>query len=321
VKSLRSILCVLDGDKLMSDSAFRRAVSLAESNQAKLTLVDVVPAIARSLQLPDTFPTTDDLMAALLGRRRQALEELAKTAPDRVDVEVQVLQGTLFLETVRAVLRAGHDLVIKTAENPAWMTRLFGSQDMHLLRKCPCPVWLTRPQHETRHQKILAAVDFDPQHTEPDTVALNRRIIDFAIHVALSDSATLHVVHAWDAPEAEFASMFADDPAAAAASINEGEYARRQQAMDTLGSDLDIRLGKETIDYLKPRYYLVQGPASTQIPALVRRIDADLVVMGTIARTGIPGFLIGNTAEEILDQLACAVVAVKPDGFVSPVLA
>ena len=41
--------------------------------------------------------------------------------------------------------------------------------------------------------------------------------------------------------------------------------------------------------------------------------------MGTVARTGIPGLLIGNTAETILQRVDCSVLAVKPDGFVSPV--
>ena len=47
--------------------------------------------------------------------------------------------------------------------------------------------------------------------------------------------------------------------------------------------------------------------------------DIDLIVMGTIARTGIPGLFIGNTAESILQRVDCSVLAVKPDGFVSPV--
>ena len=45
----------------------------------------------------------------------------------------------------------------------------------------------------------------------------------------------------------------------------------------------------------------------------------DLVVMGTVARAGIAGMLIGNTAERVLRKLPCSVLTVKPDGFVSPV--
>jgi nucleotide-binding universal stress UspA family protein len=41
--------------------------------------------------------------------------------------------------------------------------------------------------------------------------------------------------------------------------------------------------------------------------------------MGTVARTGISGFFMGNTAETILNQLDCSVLAVKPQGFVTPV--
>ena len=42
-------------------------------------------------------------------------------------------------------------------------------------------------------------------------------------------------------------------------------------------------------------------------------------VMGTIARTGLTGALLGNTAEKVVDRIECSVLAVKPDGFVSPV--
>ena len=54
------------------------------------------------------------------------------------------------------------------------------------------------------------------------------------------------------------------------------------------------------------------------IPAIVNEKSIEVVVMGTIARTGIPGLLIGNTAEEVINQVDCSVLAIKPEGFVSP---
>ena len=53
--------------------------------------------------------------------------------------------------------------------------------------------------------------------------------------------------------------------------------------------------------------------------SMARQLDADLVVMGTVGRTGIAGLFIGNTAEMVLEQVQCSVLAVKPPGFVSPV--
>ena len=65
--------------------------------------------------------------------------------------------------------------------------------------------------------------------------------------------------------------------------------------------------------------HLLQGDAKQAIPEVVKKLGVELVVMGTVARTGIPGFVIGNTAESILNQLECSVLALKPEGFVSPI--
>jgi nucleotide-binding universal stress UspA family protein len=78
-------------------------------------------------------------------------------------------------------------------------------------------------------------------------------------------------------------------------------------------------LGQEAFDYLKPRTHLVRGGPRREIPVLAERLGIDLVVMGTVARTGIPGFIMGNTAESILEQIGCSVLAIKPPGFASPV--
>jgi nucleotide-binding universal stress UspA family protein len=52
---------------------------------------------------------------------------------------------------------------------------------------------------------------------------------------------------------------------------------------------------------------------------MTREHEIDLVVMGTVARSGLSGILIGNTAEKVLGKVRCAVLAIKPAGFVSPI--
>ena len=46
---------------------------------------------------------------------------------------------------------------------------------------------------------------------------------------------------------------------------------------------------------------------------------AELIVIGTVGRSGIKGMRLGNTAEKVLDTCACSILTVKPDGFVSPI--
>ena len=82
---------------------------------------------------------------------------------------------------------------------------------------------------------------------------------------------------------------------------------------------LDALLADYRLEPDKQRVHLAKGEAGEVIPRLAREREADLVVMGTVARTGIPGFFMGNTAERILSRVDCSVLAVKPEGFVTPV--
>jgi hypothetical protein len=63
----------------------------------------------------------------------------------------------------------------------------------------------------------------------------------------------------------------------------------------------------------------LKGDPGTVITKLADEQQIDLLVMGTVARTGVSGMFMGNTADSILRQVTCSVLAVKPAGFKSPV--
>lgn len=77
--------------------------------------------------------------------------------------------------------------------------------------------------------------------------------------------------------------------------------------------------GNKTLEYLKPELMLVHGDAREIIPSVTESLDIELLVLGTVGRAGIPGLLIGNTAEAVLNQVGTSVLAIKPAGFESPV--
>jgi nucleotide-binding universal stress UspA family protein len=85
-------------------------------------------------------------------------------------------------------------------------------------------------------------------------------------------------------------------------------------------AELRERLGKDAEEFLQPKTRRVKGAARREIPLLAQQLEVDLVVVGTVARTGIPGLIMGNTAETILDQLDGSVLAIKPPGFATPVM-
>jgi len=321
MQRFKNILCVLE-DVKAGKYVMERAVTLAENNQARLTVVDVVEHVTAGIGMPEGGPISVDLQAALVSTHEQGLETLVDPYRKRTEIEARVLAGVPFLEIIREVLRSDHDLVIKVPETRDFLDRLFGSEDMHLLRKCPCPVWFIKPAKQKAYRRILAAVDVGDSYPPEELAsrrALRWQILELASSLALSDFAELHVAHAWE-PVAESALRgVLHTPEEKYIDYVEQERQGHAASLDGMMHDVTGDLGQDVLDYLKPRTHLVKGSARKEISALAKQIKADLVVMGTVARTGVPGFIMGNTAETILNQIDCSVLAVKPPGFITPV--
>lgn len=321
MKRFNNILCVVEQGR-EDTAALERAVMLAENNQSPLTLAVVLPQEAPELEGLEHGPTAADLRTATVDAAKAYLGRLAGPFGGRVDITTEVLGGIPFLEIIRQVLVRGHDLVVKSPEDPDWLDRLFGGDDMHLLRKCPCPVWMVKPGSARPYRRILAAVDVEEGRPDAEARrAINLQILEMAGSLALSEFAELHIVHVWDA-------IGEGTMRSGAVQVSEGQIAayvdqvrrRHQESLDKLLAEWQAGLGAEAAGYLKPHKSLVRGWARKAIPETAARLGTDLVVMGTVARTGVPGFFMGNTAELVLPQIHCSVLAIKPPGFKTPVV-
>jgi nucleotide-binding universal stress UspA family protein len=135
----------------------------------------------------------------------------------------------------------------------------------------------------------------------------------------MSDFASLHTIHAWDALDETTVRLWSDNQDEVALQYVEGVRLRHQKGLEDLQKRSRAQAGEDAYELLSPRFNLQRGDAIHVIPESARQLHADLVVMGTVARTGISGFFIGNTAEAILEQVQCSVLAIKPPGFISPV--
>ena len=308
MKRFKNILFLADrSDRLTT--ALDRAVDLAQTNNARLTVMDVTAEIGLADYIKQAYGV--DLNAQVREQRMQFLETLTQPYTDRgVPVYTTVMSGIPFIEVVRAVQRNAHDLVMKVAEhNSGVASSLFGSTDMHLMRKCPCPVWIDREGGEPAYQRILAAVDpFDDESGNPQ-----RLILDLATSLSEHEHATLDVVHAWEMPgESMLANGRARIPRNELDLLLEETENKHRQALDDLLSGYGLSSRAHNV-------HLLKGRSSKIVSEYAREQENDLIVMGTLGRTGIAGLFIGNTAEDVLRETQTAVLAVKPDGFVSPV--
>jgi len=315
----RKVLAVMDDSA--GQIALRSAAALADRHGATLQAFCCVEPphdlnmVARlSKRAPEGL--LDDLRDLT---RRDLTERLAAHLPGR-RVDLTVAVGKTFVEITRHVIATECDFVVKAAEPLTGVHRfLFASTDQHLLRKCPCPVWLQTPDADPVPRRVLAAVDVDEgDAAEPETLlSLNRRVIETALAVAAPTGAQVVVLHAWEALGEGLVWAFSQDAdarASADAYVNEVLESRhramhrllRHARADEVASDVP----------LIPRF--LRGAPERVIEEHGREMGADVVVMGTVARTGLSGVFIGNTAENIINSLECSILAVKPDGFVSP---
>ena len=306
------------------NSALDRAVILAENNQANLSVITVAPSIIAGIGMPEGGPISSELQEMTVSSYKQELENFVKPYRQRINIETRVLVGTPFLEIIREVLRNAHDLVIKCPESPDWLDRFFSGDDKHLLRKCPCPVWMVRPQSGESYHRILAAVDVDDSYPTKELKthqALNEMVIELASSLAVSEFAELHVVHAWEAIGEDIMrhGIFMHKPENEVNAYVDQVHRHHAQLLDSLIKKVGARLGEDAADYINPRIHMPKGSARKVIPELANELQVDCIIMGTVARTGVPGLFMGNTAETILDQLDCSVLAIKPPGFVTPV--
>ncbi len=319
MKRFNNILLVADDD-CWQDTALQRAVTLAEHNQADLTII-------RALNFPhDTSLLGDSvygrLKNSIIDDRQDQLDEIIASGPADVNIRGKVIEGGIFPEIIQEVLRSGYDLVMKCAKEAGSLKhRIFGSTDMHLLRKCPCPVWIMKSNEKAKYQRIFAAVDVEQENNDGKISGLNQLILEMASSLALSEFSEFHIFHAWTA----WGANLLDTPRFSFAEKGEmADWVKQQRVadktkMNNLMKTLTQILSQDTMEYLNPQVHIVKGEVHKVIQDLVQEQKADLVVMGTVARTGIPGLIMGNTAESILNNIGCSVLAVKPPGFVTPV--
>jgi universal stress protein E len=297
VKRFKKILMVF-GNVVGDDDTLAQAAALAKRNNAQFTLVKVI----NDLDLPSS---------AVAEEEKHLHRLILSIQQEGIKAEALVLRGTPFIEIIRQVIREKHDLVMMTAEGEeGYRSLFFGSTSFHLMRKCPCPVWVTKPGSPNEYAQIMAAVG--PVTDNADDIEMNIKIMDLATSQSQLNRSELHIVHAWDVTGRDGDTLRSETTEEIRAEI----YRKQELAYR---EPLERFLRRYKLTDIKHQIHLLRGEPNFEIPQLVDSIDIDLIVLGTICRTGMSGFFIGNTAESILRQVKCAVLTIKPEGFVTPV--
>ncbi|NMX71290.1 universal stress protein [Pseudomonas sp. WS 5111] len=174
---------------------------------------------------------------------------------------------------------------------------LLTHEDWKLLRLCPAAVLLVKTATPWTDGVILAAIDvgnLDNEHK-----ALHAAIVDHGFDIASLAKGQLHVISAHPSPM-----LSAADPVF---QLKETIEARYREQCKAFQAEFDID---------DSRLHIEEGPADVLIPHAAHKLRAAVTIIGTVARTGISGALIGNTAEVVLDALESDVLVLKPQSII-----
>ena len=280
------------------------AAALARRTGATIQLVRVIEESA-------TWPR-GETAAQLEGRLRDlmiesethALERIAESLragdDEPLAIELEVRWGVPWEVIIDLVERDGADLVVKPARGLSHSGRVFfGATALHLFRRCPCPVWVVGDDGNLP-QRILISVDpsLDPTRRE-----MASKLLAWGDALRGATGAQVEVASAWQAPGADLLKE----------QLEASEYnAYVDDALGRAERGLETLVEEHATGPSMTRCHLLAGSARDVIPEFAEDRGFDLVLVGTLGRTGIVGEILGETAEMILRGVRCSVLAIAP---------
>lgn len=271
---IKKIFCVID-PTTTNQPALLRGAAIAQDIKAALHAYVCIPG---TNNLP--AESRDAMREAEVARHEAWLAQMmAPFHKAKIKTSWEVECNDDWREALApAAKRANADLIIK-ANYPrtAIQRRVMKTSDWVLLRGAHCPVLFVKSKQTKPVDTILAAINLNAEGKEYQE--LNDMIIDSARAIAKASGAKLHAVNAYDGSE-----NFVHPP--------------------MLAKKVGI-----------PREQAHVGDAEPEelVAKVAKSLGAPLVIIGTVARKGMKGAVVGNTAERLLDILDSEVLVItKP---------
>lgn len=189
------------------------------------------------------------------------------------------------------------DLVIKSTHHHGMLERsLVTNTDWRLIRKCPAPILLIKPQQWHQDGSIVTAVD--PLHSKAAQSSLDHELIRSTELLASLLNQTPGVFHSYY-------------PFVSGMFPMSGESADYVKTIrERHKSKLEELLSKHTI--AKENVHLSQGDLVPTLITYLKSVNANILVIGALSRNFLERAIVGNTAEKILEGCPCDILVIKP---------
>jgi universal stress protein E len=290
----------------VAQEAIQSGIWLARTNAAKLTFFSAYEPAGTIWSMLGEEERSGTARAAEEAASRVLSELVGQAKQEGVGATAKLAQGTAWVQIIRQALRDRHDLVVVGTRDLKGLRRvLLGSTSLKLVHECPCAVWVTKPRTEARPRSILVASDLGP---------VSEEALRVVVSLARLTGAQVHLLHVVDYPLDRLWSTGLPDAKTA-------EYHRQVRA--AAEKVLHGQLQRADPGSLNPpvQVHLLDGVGLPDLGVLqfIEDHRVDLLALGTMSRSGLAGSIMGHTAERLLPEVHCSVLAVKAPDFQGPV--
>jgi len=312
MQNITKVLSVID-PTVDDQPAMRRAAWLAQKTNAELELLVCYYNEYLSGDRLFDSPSLEKARSEVIANQEQHLEELAEPLREAGTVVTTsaVWDHPLHEGIVRHAVSSGADIIFKDTHHHSAVARaLLTNTDWNLIRACPAPLWLVKPVDLADEPVFVAAIDPLNQHDKPaaldDEILLTSKMLGDKTH------GHVHAFHSYD-PRIAVATATANAYIPVSLPFDEIEKQMHEDHQKRF-KEITSFHGLED-----SRTHLVAGLTHEELPQIAESLNADVVVMGAVARNRWKRLFIGATAERTLDHLPCDLLIVKPDWFKTPV--
>jgi nucleotide-binding universal stress UspA family protein len=276
-----------------SSVALRQALRLASGSTRKVRVVHAIDDPAAGVQRAELEAWTE--------HARWAWGEFSRDVPGAESIPFDIELGGRARAILANARAHGADLLAFGAFGDRRPDVGFGTVATTCVRHAHCDVLLMRDTQAGAFRRVVAGVDF----SEGSASALRR-----AAAIAQHDAAELRVLHTFEPP---WRRMHYRAPTPKTSPAEQAEHRRglearvREFVRETLSggeaSGREVELARVDV---------VDAPAHRSgIVEHAETIGADLVVLGTRGHTNLRDLLLGSTAEKVLAESRCSVLAVR----------
>ncbi|WP_232846971.1 universal stress protein [Shewanella nanhaiensis] len=275
---------------LSSQYALMKALFLADKSKSKLTLIQL--ATPRFDFMKSTNKSTDMMPLAENDDLILQYQNLG------LEIEIkEVKSNSVSTEVLSEIEQDQYDLVIVNYKHhhPVFH-EFFFAEEWSLLRQKQISVMLVGEKQWQHEGNILTAIETDD--TSEQHLNFNKKLLDDSEEIASLLDNNIHLINCFHNNDLSMEVTISN-------STDGHQDVKAQHWLDLIDSAQNYHLEDSQL-------HLVEGLPDHIIPTIADQYHANMVIVGASEHQGWLSQFKGHTSEQIIDQLHCDILAIKP---------